>query len=85
MSGSHEVHDVLRADQLGRKDVDEMTRMRPLKRVLERFGVDVRSHLGRDVVGKRHISCMRPANAYMAHGGTLAHTNHTTIMVWLSS
>ena len=80
MSGPHQIHDVLRSNLFRRKDIDQ------LAGILEGLGVDISSHLGGDLVGKRHISflkdSMHPTNAdpmctfKMTHSGILASSHH---------
>ena len=87
MSRMHQIHDILGTKLLRRKDVDQLTSMRPRHGILKGLGVDVRSHLVSDFVGKRDVPFlkygMHPTNAdpvrtlQMAHGRILARTNHT--------
>ena len=87
MSRTHQIHDFLGTNEGGRKNVDQLTRMSPRHGVLERLGMDIRSHLGSDLIGKRHIALledrMHPANAdamgslQVAHGRILARANHS--------
>ena len=61
--------------------------MSPRHGVLERLGMDIRSHLGSDLISKRHIAFLEdrvhPANAdamgslQVTHGGILARANHS--------
>ena len=70
----------------GGKNVDQLTRMGPRHGVLERLGMNIRSHLGSDLVSKRHIALLEdrvhPANAdamgslQVTHGRILARANH---------
>ena len=92
MSGTHQIHDLLRTNEGRQKDVDQLTRMSPRNGVLERLGMDIRSHLGGNFVGKGDVTLLEdgahPANADAmgTHGvvGFLP-ARITPIMVWLSS
>ena len=87
MSRTHQIHDFLGTNEGRRKNVDQLTRMSPRHGVLERLGMDIRSHLGSDLIGKRHVALledrMHPANAdamgslQVAHGRILARANHS--------
>ena len=80
------MHDFLGTNESRRKDVDQLTRMSPRNGVLERLGMNIRSHLGGDLVSKRHIALledgMHPPTAdamgtfQMTHGRILARANH---------
>ena len=86
MSRTHQIHDFLGTNESRRKDVDQLTRMSPGNGVLERLGMNIRSHLGGDLVSKRHIALledgMHPPNAdamgtfQMTHSRILARANH---------
>ena len=86
MSRTHQIHDFLRTNEGRRKDVDQLTRMSPRDGVLERLGMDIRSHLGSDFIGKRHVALLEdrvhPTNAdamgslQVAHSRILARANH---------
>ena len=86
MSRTHQIHGLLGTNESRRKDVDQLTRVSPGNGVLERFGMNIRSHLGGDFVGKGNVPLlkdgMHPANAdamctfQMTHSRILAHANH---------
>ena len=86
MRRAHQIHDLLGTNEGRRKDVDQLTRVSPGNGVLERFGMNIRSHLGGDFVGKGNVPLlkdgMHPANAVamctfqMTHSRILARANH---------
>ena len=91
---AHQIHDFLGTNEGRRKDVDQLTRMSPRHGVLERLGMDIRRHLGSDLIGKRNVPFlkdrMHPANAdavstlQMTHGRILVcadHPDHGLIVV----
>ena len=77
---------LLGANEGWRENVDQLTSMSPRHGVLERLGMYVRSHLGGDFIGKRHIALLKygvhPANAdamrafQMTHSWVLACSDH---------
>ena len=64
---ARQIHDLLGTNEGRRKDVDQLTRVSPGNGVLERFSMDIRRHLGGDLISKRHIALledgMHPPNA----------------------
>ena len=86
MSRAHQIHDLLGSNEGRRKDVHQLTRMGPRHGVLERLGMDIRRHLGSDLIGKRNVSFLKdgvhPTNAdavgtlQMTHSRILARADH---------
>ena len=84
--GAHQIHDLLGTNEGRRKNIDQLTRVSPGNGVLERFGMDIRSHLGRDRISKGNVAFlengMHPPNAdamgafQVAHSRILARANH---------
>ena len=83
MRRTHQIHDLLGTNEGRRSDVDQYG-------VLARLGMNIRSHLGGDLISKRHVTLledgMHPPNAYamgtfqVTHSRILARANHSVVV-----
>ena len=86
MRGAHQIHNLLGTTEGRRKNVDQLTRVSPRNGVLERLGMDIRIHLGGDLISKGNVVLledgMHPPNAdamgtfQVAHCWILSRANH---------